>query len=107
MPPSTLTALAVLTRRGDYPALERRIARLSPRRRAEPALALQIAEAYLGQGQVFLARGDLVQGRVTLTGEVERPGLRSAFDRLRRWLYLGTSPQAPYLPLQLQIPARP
>lgn len=59
MPLTLLTTLADLNRQGDYLALARRISRLSPRRRAEPALALEIATAFLCQGEVFLARSAL------------------------------------------------
>lgn len=82
--PSTLTELAELTRRADYPALERRIARLSPRRRAEPALALQIADAYLSQGQVLLAQSALAHAnqRRTSPGQRLRIQLEQAFAGL-------------------------
>ncbi|MBB3192546.1 CHAT domain-containing protein [Halomonas cerina] len=64
--------LKAYTRRADYPALARRIARLSSRRRAKPALALQIAEAYLCQGQILLARSALAHASLRRA----RPGLR-------------------------------
>jgi len=52
-----------------------------------------------------LANSGTIRGRVTLSGEVERPGLMGVRDRVVRWLRLGTTPEAPYVPLKFEIPS--
>ncbi|MBB3192547.1 hypothetical protein [Halomonas cerina] len=54
-----------------------------------------------------LANTGTVHGRITLSGEVERPGLAGMHDQLRRWLRLGATPEVPYWPLEFEIPHAP